>query len=103
MRRQWHGEFDCMSVAAILQGGNLSELLPQLPDPTFRGLYQANGFDLAIMLPYFLVMVVLAAYGIHRYVLVYNFFTSQERPAGPPVTSSGRASPSSFPSTTSAM
>jgi hypothetical protein len=31
----------------------------RLVDPTFRGLYQANAFDLAIMLPYFLVMAIL--------------------------------------------
>ena len=56
----------------------------RLVDPTFRGLYQANAFDLAIMLPYFLVMVVLAMYGIHRYALVYNFFKNRKNVPGPP-------------------
>ncbi len=55
----------------------------RLVDPTFRGLYQANAFDLAIMLPYFLVMVVLATYGIHRYVLVYNFYKNRKNVPGP--------------------
>jgi cellulose synthase/poly-beta-1,6-N-acetylglucosamine synthase-like glycosyltransferase len=56
----------------------------RLVDPTFRGLYQANTFDLAIMLPYFFVMVILAMYGIHRYVLVYNFFKHRANVPGPP-------------------
>jgi cellulose synthase/poly-beta-1,6-N-acetylglucosamine synthase-like glycosyltransferase len=41
-------------------------------DP-FRGIYQFNAFDLSIMIPYFLVLAVLAAYGIHRYWLVYCY------------------------------
>jgi cellulose synthase/poly-beta-1,6-N-acetylglucosamine synthase-like glycosyltransferase len=55
----------------------------KLVDPTFRGLYEANAFDLAIMLPYFAVMVVLATYGIHRYALVYNFYKNRRNVPGP--------------------
>ncbi len=75
------------SVAAILQGGNpVSNYFRKLTDPTFRGLYQANTFDFAIMIPYFAVLVVLAAYGIHRYVLVYNYYRYRHRvPPVPPV------------------
>jgi cellulose synthase/poly-beta-1,6-N-acetylglucosamine synthase-like glycosyltransferase len=36
------------------------------------------------MLPYFFVMVIMAAYGIHRYTLVYNFFKNRRNVAGPP-------------------
>jgi cellulose synthase/poly-beta-1,6-N-acetylglucosamine synthase-like glycosyltransferase len=56
----------------------------RLVDPTFRGLYQANAFDLAIMLPYFLVMAILAMYGLHRYALVYNYFKHRDNVPGPP-------------------
>jgi cellulose synthase/poly-beta-1,6-N-acetylglucosamine synthase-like glycosyltransferase len=49
----------------------------------FRGIYHLNGFDLAIMLPYFCVLVILAAYGIHRYALVYNYFKNRKKIAGP--------------------
>jgi cellulose synthase/poly-beta-1,6-N-acetylglucosamine synthase-like glycosyltransferase len=75
------------SVAAILQGSSpVSNYFRKLTDPTFRGLYQANTFDFAIMVPYFLVLVVLAAYGIHRYVLVYNYYRYRHRvPPVPPV------------------
>jgi cellulose synthase/poly-beta-1,6-N-acetylglucosamine synthase-like glycosyltransferase len=50
----------------------------------FKGLYQLNTFDIAIMAPYFIVLVILAAYGIHRYSLVYNFFRHRKNAAGPP-------------------
>jgi len=49
-----------------------SRLMDPARDP-FRGIYQLNGFDLAIMIPYFLILGVLAAYGIHRYWLVYCY------------------------------
>ncbi len=51
---------------------NWSRLMDPARDP-FRGIYQLNGFDLAIMIPYFLILGVLAAYGIHRYWLVYCY------------------------------
>ena len=28
-------------------------------DTTFKGLYQANGFDLALLIPYFIVLILL--------------------------------------------
>jgi cellulose synthase/poly-beta-1,6-N-acetylglucosamine synthase-like glycosyltransferase len=45
-----------------------------LLDKTFKGLYVANGFDLLLLIPYFVVMVILASYGIHRYILVYEYY-----------------------------
>jgi cellulose synthase/poly-beta-1,6-N-acetylglucosamine synthase-like glycosyltransferase len=68
----------------LLGGGPITNYWHRLVDPTFRGLYQANAFDLAIMLPYFFVMVILAIYGIHRYALVYNYFKNRRNVAGPP-------------------
>jgi cellulose synthase/poly-beta-1,6-N-acetylglucosamine synthase-like glycosyltransferase len=67
-----------------VEGAPLSHYWRRLLDPTFRGLYQANAFDLAIMLPYFLVMTILAMYGIHRYQLVYNFYKNRRNVPGPP-------------------
>ena len=72
-------------AAWVVQGSSpLTQYWHQLSNPTFRGLYQANAFDMAIMAPYFLVMAILAMYGIHRYVLVYNFFKHRANVPGPP-------------------
>src|SRR5271166_4949631 len=43
-------------------------------DTTFRGLYHANAFDVALLVPYFIVLILLAGYGVHRYVLVYLYY-----------------------------
>jgi len=50
----------------------------------FIGLYNLDSFDLAVMIPYFLVLVVLAMYGMHRYWLVYYFFKYKENVPAPP-------------------
>src|ERR1700742_2052604 len=43
-------------------------------DKTFEHLYRANLFDTALLVPYFVVMVILAFYGMHRYQLVYRYY-----------------------------
>src|SRR5205085_3524124 len=43
-------------------------------DTTFKGLYHANTFDMLLLTPYFVVLILLAMYGIHRYVLVYMYY-----------------------------
>ncbi len=61
-----------------------SRLTDPARDP-FRGIYQLNAFDLGIMIPYFLILIVLAAYGIHRYWLVYCYTKYRNNvPAKPP-------------------
>ena len=44
----------------------------------FKGLYRLNGFDVALLVPYFLVLLVLALYGIHRCVLVYMYYQNRK-------------------------
>ena len=63
--------------------GYWSRLTDSNRDP-FRGIYQLNAFDLAIMIPYFLVLGVLAAYGLHRYWLVYCYTKHRANIPGKP-------------------
>ena len=60
----------------------------KVTDRTFSGVYHANGFDLAMMIPYFIVLFVLALYGLHRYWLVYDYYkySNNVPPQPPPVT-----------------
>jgi len=46
----------------------------QYTDQTFQCLYRWNGFDAALLIPYFAVMILLAIYGVHRYTLVYLYY-----------------------------
>ena len=50
-------------------------------DHTFRGLYRWNTFDTCLLVPYFIVMVILAFYGIHRYQLVWLYFRNRKNEA----------------------
>src|SRR5581483_7022646 len=47
-------------------------------DTTFRGLYHVNAFDLALLIPYFVVLILLAGYGMHRYILVYLYYKHRQ-------------------------
>ena len=51
-------------------------------DHTFEHMYRLNGFDLCLLIPYFVVMVILAFYGIHRYQLVWLYFKNKKHAAG---------------------
>jgi cellulose synthase/poly-beta-1,6-N-acetylglucosamine synthase-like glycosyltransferase len=47
-------------------------------DKTFEGLYHANAFDIALLVPYFVVLILLASYGLHRYILVYLYYKNRK-------------------------
>lgn len=46
-------------------------------DHTFRDAYRWNAFDISLLVPYFLVMIILAFYGIHRYQLVWLYYRNK--------------------------
>jgi cellulose synthase/poly-beta-1,6-N-acetylglucosamine synthase-like glycosyltransferase len=48
-------------------------------DKTFQGLYQANAFDMALLIPYFIVLIMLASYGLHRYQLVWMYYRNRKK------------------------
>lgn len=75
-------------AAALIAGGPQNSfkhyLKMQYADQTFRGLYHWNWFDLTLLIPYFLVMIVLAIYGIHRYTLCYLYFKHRKNHSSDP-------------------
>ena len=92
------------SMAAFAQrGGFLQKQYAHLTDTTFKNIYQINGFDLALLIPYFIVLIILAAYGFHRYQLVWMYYRNRKNKATNrrSTFSDCRASPSSCPSSTS--
>ena len=65
----------------------IGDFLRKQIDPNrnpFIGKYQLNWFDIAVMIPYFLVLIVLAMYGLHRYWLVYCYFKNRQNVPSPP-------------------
>jgi cellulose synthase/poly-beta-1,6-N-acetylglucosamine synthase-like glycosyltransferase len=67
-----------MSALAFAPKGVLPYIRQHFLDKTFQGLYQVNGFDLALLIPYFIVLIILAAYGAHRYWLVYLYYKNKK-------------------------
>lgn len=47
----------------------------------FHGEYRWNAFDISLLIPYFIVMVILAFYGVHRYQLVWLYFRNRRKEA----------------------
>ncbi len=47
-------------------------------DKTFEHLYQLTAFDYWLLTPYFIVMIILAFYGIHRYQLVWLYYRNKK-------------------------
>ena len=67
-------------LTACLAPKGIGHYLRQhLLDKTFQGLYHTDAFDRALLIPYFIVLILLAGYGIHRYILVYLYYKHKAR------------------------
>jgi len=51
----------------------------------FKGIYQINAFDLALLIPYFAILIALSFYGLHRYKLVYTYFKYRKNALREPI------------------
>src|SRR5215469_5389283 len=72
-------------LATFLAQHGFSQYIRQhFLDTTFKGLYQADAFDLALLIPYFTVLTLLASYGLHRYRLVYLYYKKKQNRAVEP-------------------
>ncbi|MEJ7608307.1 MAG: glycosyltransferase family 2 protein [Bryobacteraceae bacterium] len=64
----------------------LEQAMDSLFDPTFAGIHRLAWFDWALMLPYFLVLILLSVYGMHRYEMIRGFLKHRKKltegPAG---------------------
>src|SRR5260370_17950036 len=73
------------TFAVFLVRRGLSQYLDQhFFDTTFKGIYQANAFDMALLIPYFVVLTLLASYGLHRYTLVYLYYKKKKNRTSEP-------------------
>jgi cellulose synthase/poly-beta-1,6-N-acetylglucosamine synthase-like glycosyltransferase len=78
--------FPCQLIAAFIAPKGVGQYIRQhFLDKTFQGLYHPNAFDTALLIPYFIVLILLASYGAHRYVLVYLYYKNKKnRTTEPP-------------------
>src|SRR5215813_93873 len=73
-----------LSALLLFSQSGVSRYWHKLTDRTFTGVYHANAFDLAMMIPYFIILIILAGYGLHRYWLVYDYYKYRKNVPGPP-------------------
>jgi cellulose synthase/poly-beta-1,6-N-acetylglucosamine synthase-like glycosyltransferase len=78
--------FPCQLLAVFVAPKGVGQYIRQhFLDKTFQGLYHPNAFDTALLIPYFIVLILLASYGAHRYVLVYLYYKNKKnRTTEPP-------------------
>src|ERR1700730_14969036 len=71
--------FSCQVLAVFVAPKGIGQYIRQhFLDKTFQGLYHPNAFDTALLIPYFIVLILLASYGAHRYVLVYLYYKNKK-------------------------
>ncbi|WP_089838063.1 cellulose synthase family protein [Granulicella pectinivorans] len=68
----------CASALVLAPKGLGGYLRSHYLDKTFQGIYKLDWFDLSLLIPYFVVMVILAFYGIHRYQLVWLYYRNKK-------------------------
>jgi len=63
----------------------INRAMRALNDDTFEGIHQLSWFDWSLIIPYFIIMTLLAIYGAHRYEVIRNYFKHRKKlPAAPP-------------------
>src|SRR3982750_515658 len=71
---------------ALLLASSVNKAIDAFFDPTFSGIHQLNWFDWALMIPYFSVLIILSAFGLHRYETIRGYLKHKKRltngPAG---------------------
>jgi cellulose synthase/poly-beta-1,6-N-acetylglucosamine synthase-like glycosyltransferase len=77
--------FLCQLLGAFAAPKGIGQYIRQhFLDKTFQGLYHPNAFDTALLIPYFIVLILLASYGAHRYVLVYLYYKNKKNHTSKP-------------------
>ncbi|MBM3775915.1 MAG: glycosyltransferase, partial [Acidobacteria bacterium] len=74
-----------LPLALLASNSQTSRLLRGLFDDTFTGIHRLEWFDWALMVPYFLILLVLSVYGLHRYSIIRSYFKHRRKAlAAPP-------------------
>ncbi len=69
--------------AFLLAASTTNQLERALFDDTFAGIHHLELFDWALLIPYFVILVILSVYGCHRFEMIRRYHEApQERSAG---------------------
>jgi cellulose synthase/poly-beta-1,6-N-acetylglucosamine synthase-like glycosyltransferase len=64
------------AIPAFLQGA--PTLVDTLFDNTFANIHRLEWFDYALLIPYFLILVILSVYGTHRYEMIRAYMKAKK-------------------------
>jgi cellulose synthase/poly-beta-1,6-N-acetylglucosamine synthase-like glycosyltransferase len=70
--------------ALLLATSWRSQIEKALFDDTFDGVHQLVWFDYALLIPYFILMAILAIYGLHRYEVIWAYLKNRRKPQPQP-------------------
>src|ERR1700691_3624211 len=75
-------------LALLLATSVANQLVRALFDDTFAGIHHLEFFDLALLIPYFTVLIILSFYGCHRFEMIRKYLkhrrTQATKPAAEP-------------------
>ncbi len=60
--------------ALFFASSTFDQLKRSLFDDTFSGIHELSGFDLALLIPYFLILGILSVYGLHRFEIIRSYW-----------------------------
>ncbi|HYM12820.1 MAG TPA: cellulose synthase family protein [Bryobacterales bacterium] len=70
---------------ALLSRSPLQRTLEFALNNPFKSVYQTNAFDLALLVPYFTLLIILSFYGLHRYKMVYQYYKNRKNASREPL------------------
>src|SRR5580693_3550162 len=73
-------------IPAFLAASSTNQFVRSLFDDTFAGVHHLEFFDWALLVPYFLLLLILSVYGCHRYEMIRRYMKhKKDLLAAPPV------------------
>lgn len=72
------------ALAFLFATSTVDQLWKTFSDDTFSGIYTLTPFDWALLIPYFSILLVLSAYGLHRYETIRTYFKHKHKLAAEP-------------------
>ncbi len=61
------------SVPALFLASSTNQFVRTFFDDTFAGVHRLDLFDYALLVPYFVILVILSCYGCHRYEMIRRY------------------------------
>ena len=65
--------------AMLLASSTIEQLRRNLFDNSFAGIHQLDWFDWALLIPYFTILIILSAYGLHRCTTIWTYWKHRSK------------------------